>query len=1300
MKSKVSYNFVIIFILSITPLLSFAQYYKVMQISEGLSNNTVKCMTQDKYGFIWLGTFDGLCRFDGNKFTIYKHNPKDSLSITDNHISAIHAMSDGIWIGTDKGLSFFSLTDNRFYTCKQRLTSKKNILLSQQIINISTSGNRVFVTDSYGNLLTTTYGNLLFEPVIPNVKKRWLSTVMHPNGMLLASATDGIYLLDIGKRKIISQYNYKANEGSTVFYSLQTNNIYIGSGLGFVTESFTLDKKLSFKRTDEIVPPNIKAITEYKNKLVFGSDGNGLIYKDKDRTKVITPQNSNIASDAIYSLFVDKDENLWIGTYRGGVSIYSDHYNWFSSMTMKNRMLTHNMVTSLLVKDNKLYIGLDGGGLNIYDLLTNRTTSYTAANSSISGNNVLSLSNDDRYIWMGVFGEGLCRYSPKSNTFKTYNLPTNIWKIQDTKDGYIWVIGQGLMIFDKNNEKFNEVENLRNIPLTALSVDGENVWISSRNNGLYKFNRKTRKIVAHYPKEALDSSLESNLIRYLFVDSKHKVWFFSEQSDLKRFDEQSGTLRSYELKDGISNQSVVGMLESHNYIWISTLNGLYRFDPSSETFTRFDKEDNMPSAHFNYDACLKYDNTLYFGSNEGIVYFKPDAIQYKQDSKKVFFTGFELISNNKKTINLYTDQPKEIHLPYDQNFFTITFSVPELISSGKIQFSCYLENFEEGWRNISHDRQVSYTNVPPGEYLFFVRSSDSEGRWNSQPSLLRIIIAQPWWRTNWAMSLWFILILAVIFVVFRLYRRELRIKHIVQLKEIEKNTAKSISEAKLSFFTNITHELRTPIFLLTAPLEELLSSGKSPVQVPKSSLSAMYRNAMRLNKLISRIIDFRKLESNKLKLEKQNLNVVAFCKNLTVDYEDLCQQKDIIFYFHPSKTVIKLYFDPDKLESILSNLLSNAFKYTHEKGRIILSIDENEESVIFSVEDNGIGIGKEYHEIIFDSFYQIDSSHTSVYGDGIGLSFVKYLVELHKGEVRIESELNRGSKFIFTIPKISIYQEDIITEQELVTADSITDQEHPTSTISMQSPTATFSILIIDDEKETIEILERFLVEDFKIFKASNGIDGLALAGEKLPDIIICDLMMPKMNGSEFLSQVKADKKLSHIPVIMFTAKNSEEDKMAAFDGGADAYLTKPVSLKYLRKRIDHLINQRNSSEVVKLISKSEKNYTKEEQRFLLKCREIIDNNLTNIDFNIVLFAEKLGMSHSAMYKRIKQITGLSVFEFINEYKIFKAVQYFKEGESNVNTVMIKCGFKDARSFRESFKQRMQMTPKQFIKQI
>ncbi len=401
-----------------------------------------------------------------------------------------------------------------------------------------------------------------------------------------------------------------------------------------------------------------------------------------------------------------------------------------------------------------------------------------------------------------------------------------------------------------------------------------------------------------------------------------------------------------------------------------------------------------------------------------------------------------------------------------------------------------------------------------------------------------------------------------------------------------------------------------------------------------------------------------------------------------------------------------LDYDPEKLETIISNLVSNAFKYTKENGHVELIVEDSPDRVTFKVKDNGIGIIEKMRDTIFESFFRTERAEKQSGGDGLGLSFVKSLVELHEGRISVDSEVNVGSVFTFFIPKKKREFEDVaasLQQADKIKASlpdipqtAVTDQE-PEDTAMPSNPTATHSILIIDDERDTVALIERSLAHDFKVYKAYDGEKGMEIVRDKMPDLIICDIMMPKMNGLEFLDILKKDKTLKHIKIIIFTAKTSEEDMMAAFNNGADSYLMKPLSLKVLRKRIDRLIEQNDNAELTNSILKTNNTYNKEEQIFLLRCREIIENNISNENFNIEFLADKLAMSHSSLYKKVKAMTGMSLIEFINDYKIYKAVQMFKRGETNIDSVSTSCGFKDIKNFREMFKKKMNMTPKQFV---
>ena len=502
--------------------------------------------------------------------------------------------------------------------------------------------------------------------------------------------------------------------------------IFLGFGIGYPSLAFRMNKENSLEKLEVRIPSSVKTIVDYKDETLFGTDGNGLMVFNESGCSDISSGESDMSSDAIYSLFVDRRQNLWIGTYRGGLNASSEHYDWFQSFCIQNKKLSYDMVTAVVSQKERLYVGLDGGGLNIYDVKNDKLLKYTTHNSGISGDNLLSLSVDDDFAWLGIYGKGLSRYSLSGHTFKNYVLPpvkdkesaNRIWQIKDDGEGNIWIIAEDVYCFNKKSETFTVIDNLSNLNALNIIFENDVIWLCTMGYGLYKFDRKTTEPLEHYFKESEKTPIPGNMVRYMFIDSRNQVWFSIEYAGLYKLDQSSGEVTPYGVESGLTDTNVVGMLEDKSgYLWVSTYNGLFRYNPVNGKFIRFGKEDNLTSTQFNYNACFQEGDTMYFGSTGGLFSFKPEDIKYDGEQvNHVYFTNLELLNHENKVVSLYGIQPEDIHLSYDQNFFTIHFSTPELISPDKVQFSCYMENFENGWSEISHARQISYTNIPPGEY--------------------------------------------------------------------------------------------------------------------------------------------------------------------------------------------------------------------------------------------------------------------------------------------------------------------------------------------------------------------------------------------------------------------------------------------------------------------------------------------------------------------------------------------------------------------------------------------------------
>lgn len=1264
---------------------SAQKFFRSFNTTQGLADNTVYCSRQDANGFLWLGTANGLCRFDGISFTTYQNRPQDAKSICCNIVRDVQPVDSGLWIATDLGIDFYSFRDGVFHHCKRQGYRTSGIDIKRFNKFLKTDMN-LLVVDNGGNVYRHKNG-YLFE-TIDQKNHRFDAIALFRDNMILAAGPKGLYLINEANFHVVDQLTFEARITSLVniYYSRNKGVVFVGYGIGYESRAFRIENNY-IRESKAYVPPGLMATCDFGANTVFGIDGNGLVIDNGETLTNYTPYNSDISGDAVYSLYVDNQDNLWVGTYRMGLNLYSEQFRWFNILNRNNHQLSYDIVASVVPDRKLLYLGLDGGGLEVYHVDTKERTTYNSGNSRLPGDNVISILNDGAYLWMAVYTKGLVRYSKQDHDFETWPMPliepdaNNVWTICDDSLGNIWIGGPKVFVFNKQTHQIIPVDSM--IHCLGFALHGEYMWVATRYHGLYKIQCRSRKIVAVYSDKVKTPGFPSGELSLVYVDRKGHLWLSFEQGGFCRFDEEQKRVYQYGPNNGLACNCVRSIQEEESGdMVIGTSNGLFRYVAAANMFVQLNLDEK--TTEFTPHSSAANSQCVFFGTTNGLVFFNPASISISKTKHHVSFTRFKLTSGEELDIDLYLQESGEIKLEHNQNFFTICFSVPELVSPERIHFQCQLRGLEDDWKELGYRHEVSYTNVLPGSYELLVRSTNADGTWG-EASVLKIKVSPPWYLMWWAKLLWTLLILTFVILLVWIYLRSLRVKHQMEMAAIEKELQRNLDEAKMNFYTSITHELRTPVFLIAAQLEEILENASDIVKVPYTYLDAVRRNTLRLNQLISRVIDFRKLGAENLDLQLSCADVVRFCKDKTDSYTEMFNQKKIKYSFFASVDELLLDYDELKLELIISNLLSNAFKYTNHGGNVSFSIEDTPDRVIFKVKDNGIGIDERVRDTIFESFFRSERGRKQGAGDGLGLSYVKNLVELHHGEISVESEMGKGSVFQFFIPK------------QLRHSDNKPQALLMDETAHKGNPAAMYSILIVDDEQETVEVLERYLESDFKIEKAYNGEDGLRKAQEILPDLIILDLMMPRMNGLEMLTRLKRDKKLQHIKIIVFTAKAAEDDMLMAFDKGADVYLTKPVSLKMLRKRIDQLLLK--TTDVPEPVT-DHKTYTKEEQKFLLRVREVIEDNLQNPNFSIVFLAEQLGMSHSPLYKKLRQMTGMSLIEFVNDYRIYKAVQLFRQGETNVESVAEAVGINDLKNFRTLFKRKMQMTPKQFVQNL
>ena len=1300
--------------LLILPNNSFGQYFRNLGVEDGLPNYVAKCFAQDDQGFIWIGTFNGLARYDGYHFESYRHLTNQASTLANNHIESLYYdKNEGLWIGTAQGIDYMSTTTRDVSHCRYKLSSQdKSLNMSNmQILQIFSSGRYLWATTSLNELLYKNQDTTLTWHLYENFRGQIKAIANYRNHHIAVLTSHKLILINSQTMKEESQcaISFICDfSPCTLYYSEKQNLIFVGLGYGQQARAFKIEQKQGhFNLSEQTLqlPFHVKSIIDYRDMTLFATDGNGL--KAMKNHQIIDnwqPQYDRIKGNAIHALFVDRSQTLWTGTYREGICMYAPQFDYFRFISPVN----NSAVSAIYAYKGILYIGTDGNGFFTYNQVNQNVRHYTTNNSNILGNNVIGIAADDKYIWLGIYGAGIFKMNKVTESVHQIDLPTgkgrkpnlfSLWHILDDGHGHLLFQGDKIYRYDKSTDKTIILSKRLGQAILNACVDKNKLWVANKQ-GLTVTDLRTYQIIC----------------RYRFPSERNIVALATQDNNVY-YSVANG--RCYELSLSTKQERVIGKAQlsdkevksiipdRHGNLWLGTDKGLAQYNISTQNIKTYNREDHLQQAQFYPQAVCQDKSQIFLGTIEGLVYFQPQQLAIGKTNNQVFFRDLYTL-NDHMGHSLDGTKPSALKLSHNQNFFTIQFAVPEFIIPHKLRFRYKLEGFDRDWRETENIRAVTYTNVSPGKYKFYIQVTNDDNTWSKSMSELTIVIAQPWYLRWWAWMLWILLFGIIMYTLFKYYLHEQDMKHKIEQEELEKQIAQKSHEDKLNFFANITHELRTPMFLITAPLEELLSSTQRPVPVPYTYLKRMYRNALRLNKLVNSIIDLRKLEAGSLKLNVIKVDIIDFCKRLSVDYRALCQQKHIGFIFYTPITSLEVYIDVEKVELILSNLVANAYKYTPEGGTVSLSIIQKDDRMTFSIKDTGIGIAQDKIDKIFNQYYRIKNDNKTTGGDGLGLTFVKSLVELHGGTISVNSIEGKGSTFTVCLPlrpkdvTITTNTPLVVDDYQLSSLQEETDNNQQTKqavvSSSFQSPTATQTLLIIDDEVETVQILERFLGKTYQIVTAGDGEEGLHQAEEVMPDLVICDVMMPRMDGFEFLGKFKDNKRLQHIPVIMFTAKILDEDKIAAFRYGADAYVTKPVSLKVLQARIESLL-KRPQSLSLQINTPANSGTSKEDQKFILRCKEIIDTNLCHEDFNVDFMATELNMSHSALYKKVKAITGKSVVEMIVAYRIFRAVELLRAGNTNITQVSEQCGFNDIRSFRAAFKARIGVSPKQFLQQ-
>ncbi|MCW8803025.1 MAG: response regulator, partial [Ignavibacteriaceae bacterium] len=1061
-------------------------------------------------------------------------------------------------------------------------------------------------------------------------------------------------------------------------------------------------------------------------------------------------QNTNnpngLSENTIISICEDKSGILWFGTWSNGVNKYSKFdekkFITFTHNTNDPNSLSGNNIYSICEDSfGDLWVGTDIYGLNRMSANSNKFVHYLNNPNdpnSISNNLITSIREDSfGNIWVATDGGGLNKFDRHSNKFIHYRHdpddPSTICNDRlsqifiDSK-GNIWM-GDSNGGLDKLPKGSNSVIHYKSDPNNPNSIGTEmifgfsednngNLWIGSNGSGLSKFNIDREECV-HYRNDPEDSlSLSHNSVSVIHIDKNGTLWVGTSGGGLNKLDNTKKTFKHYKVKDGLPSNMISGILEDKKgNLWISTYRGISCFDPNTKMFNNYSTADGLQGSEFNLWAYYSGRNgRMYFGGTNGLNVFSPDNLEQNLTIPSVVITEFELHHKpvfigydplwDRTILEKSISDTKLLELSYDDNIISFEFAALEYQNPSRNMYAYNLKGFDKDWTiTDATKRYITYTNLKPGEYVLRVKASNSDGVWNEAGVSLKIIIHPPWWATWWSYTLYGVAIILIVIGLRGYDLKRQRLKHQLELEHEHAVKLEEIDSIKSRFFANISHEFRTPLTLILGPAFKIKTECKDENLTKQAGM--IQRNANRLLELINQLLDLSKIEAGKLKISASKGNLASFIRGISMSFESIAEKKDIRFKIKIQKTKIETYFDTDRMEKIITNLLSNAFKFTLEGGEITVSVIETENnSVKIVVHDTGVGISKKDLPKMFDRFFQANSSHTRDHeGTGIGLALTKELVELHKGKISIDSQEGNWTKVTIELPLgKDHFSEDQIVEteeqepegREIIVSDFVSDRivdEDFEGGVAEKN-----IVLVVEDNHDVREYIREALIQEYNVAEAVNGEQGLRKAEKLIPDLIVSDVMMPKMDGIEMMKLLKNDAKTSHIPVILLTARSEQNNKLEGLGLGAEAYLTKPFDIKELQVRIKSLIEQRQNLQMK--FSKGEVSFKRDakklgklDEEFMNKVMNVVNAHISEEEFSIEQFGNEAGMSRSQIHRKLKALTGKSPSVYLRTIRLSKAKQMIQRREATISEISYKVGFASPAYFSRCFKEEFGYPP-------
>ncbi|WP_372757397.1 two-component regulator propeller domain-containing protein [Mariniflexile sp.] len=1358
--------------------------FENLNTDKGLSSSTCLEVFQDSHGYLWFGTIDGLNKFNGYEFEIFRPIINDETSISNNRINVIQEDANGnLWIGTNNGLNLYNRNTNSFihvplYKQPIKFFNPKKIINAllydkkenQLWVGTSSGLVKLSLNDDANNIENLNPVHYVYKSGhINTIDNNIVNVITKDKEGFIWVGTNGqnlnkyIAASDNFQRfPITTKGPYELNHIPKRLFIDSDNDFWIGND---ASNFLVWDRKSNTFEHVSVTKESVPFYEFYQDSsgiIWIVTDGSGVfLYNKKDESVQQLKHNPfdpfSLPGNQISDVIEDKDGFFWLATYNEGICKLDVKKSSFGHYYYQKGIqdgLNEKIVQSVL-QDSKgrIWIGAYNGGLNLFDDKrgTFKAYSFNPNNSnSLSSNKMLyTFEGSDGDIWVCTLDGGVNKFNPDTN----YNIrylhseydkssigQNSVWTGVEDKSGRVWLglRDEGLDVFDARTQKFhhfkigeNNAEGLLSNFVFSLFIDSKERLLVGTSLGLNYINLKelNGKIPSEIKfNEVSINGISGNRINYITEDYLHNIWLGTDIG-LYKLDANLNLLKSYFTQEGLPNNLVTGIKEdlSHNF-WITTRSGLSFFNPKTNQFKNFNTHDGIQGMEYQSKSIERTkDGRIIVGGINGFNIFYPKDILFTSSAKLVpRISGLKINNKNVQlgdrinrnfTLNTPVSKIDNMVLKYNQSNLSFNFIAIHYQNQEHVKYAYKMEGVNDQYINAGNNRVVNYSNLQPGTYAFKIKAS-VDGDWDNAPvSTVNITVNSPPWKTIWAYILYFLVAVVSLYYLQKYYTERVNTE-----KEHE------FDQMKLEFFINVSHEFRTPLTLILNPLEKLMSNYNDS-EVVKTSAIAIQRSARRLLYLVNQLLDYRKMEVGMAPLQLQRGDIIKFSNDIFELFKGVAAKKGIDYTFKSGSEQLYSYFDSDKIEKILTNLISNAIKFTEGGGEIKVTVDKFSEQgghlsflkqdrkklgayIEIVVEDTGIGLDKEQMKKIFSRFYNVDPNKT---GTGIGLNYTKGLVDIHGGDIFVESQFNKGSKFVVRIPysKTAEYSsvsnvkdEFLINSMKSVEYDLLISDATQTydDKVDVSNNRNLSTVLIVEDNKELRDHLKNELKTSYKIIEAVNGEEGLEKVLKHYPDIVVSDVMMPKMDGFELCKRIKSEFETCHIPVVLLTARALEEDRIEGYKTGADGYLGKPFNINVLKARIGNLLEAKRIirekfSKLGAVITPNEVTSNSIDEAFLEKTTKVILDNISDVDFKLEHLLKEIGIGRSQFYRKIQSITGQNPSNFIRTIRLKYASELLIKGNYTIKEITHMSGFNSAAYFGKTFRELYDMTPSEYVEQ-